>query len=222
MATAFAPAPHAEDRTVLREISWDTYVRLCDENQSRSTQMAYFEGDLEIMTVGLMHESAKGRIHSLIDAIAESLNLDFENTGQPTFRHPRKRIGFEADLSYYFSNPEYVRGKTKLDLVKDPPPDLVVEVDVSRNSERKLLMYSTLGIREVWRYEGFEIRIYRLSSREYKTAARGAVFTGVSAALLTKLLSDAGRMNRVAWLKHVRKSVSAKKPLPHQLQRKLP
>jgi len=210
MATAFVSTPHAEYRSVLREISWETYVRLCDENQSRATQMAYFEGHLEIMTVGLLHETSKERIHLMIAAVAESLEIDFEDTGQHTYQHRGKKIGFEADLSFYVTKLVEVRRKTKLDLVKDPPPDLVVEVDVSRNSERKLLMYAALGIREVFRCEGSEIQIYRLSGREYKTAVKSAILGGVKASLLTQLLADSWTMSRPKWLKHVRKSVVAK------------
>jgi Uma2 family endonuclease len=210
MATAFASTPHAEDRTVLREITWETYVRLCDENQSRATQMAYFEGELEVMTVGWPHETAKGLISSVFGIAAEVLGVDFHDSGQHTFRHNRKKIGFEADLSYYVTNLDRMRGRTSVNLDKDPPPDLVVEVDISRNSERKLLMYSALGIREVWRCEGAEVRIYRLSGGEYKTTAKSAILPGVTAQLLTKLLTDGASTNRLAWFKQVRKSVVAK------------
>ena len=208
MASAFVSVPHAEDRNVLREIAWETYVKLCDQNQSRATQMAYFEGELEIMTVGWPHETAKGRINTLFIFMAESLGVDFEDSGQHTFRHNRKRIGFEADLSYYVTNLDLIRSRTKVNLDRDPPPDLVVEIDISRNSERKLLMYAALGIREVWRCEGAAIRIYKLSGgRVYKNAAKSSILPGVTARRLTDLLVDADKMNRLAWFAHVRNSV---------------
>ncbi len=209
MATAFASIPHAEDRNVLREITWETYVKLCDENQSCATQLAYFEGKREIMAGGWSHESARGLINSLFELVAESLEIDFLGSGQHTFRHQRKRIGFEADLSYYVTNVERLRGRTKVKLDKDPPPDLVVEVDISRNSQRKLLMYAALGIREVWRCEGATIRMYRLSGGEYKSAAKSSILRGMSAKLLTKLLSEGEHMNRLAWFRHVRQAVAA-------------
>ena len=208
MATAFATFPHAEDRNVLREISWDIYVQLCDQNQSKATRMAYFEGELEIMTVGCLHESAKDLIHYMFGIIAESLGVDFLGRGHHTFKHAKKRIGFEADLSYYVSNLDRVRRLPKIDLECDPPPDLVVEVDISRNSERKLLMYAALGIPEVWRCEGGTIRIYRLAGREYKSVAKSSILRGVTAAQLTKLLAEGERMNRLAWFGLVRKSVA--------------
>ena len=210
MATALAPIPHAEDRTVLREITWETYVRLCDENQSRATQMAYFEGELEIMTVGWSHETAKELIGCLVTIMGESLGVDVCASGNHTFRHERKKIGFEADLSYYVTNLDRVRGRGKVTLDAGPPPDLVVEVDISRNSERKLLMYAALGIREVWRCEGAAIRIYRLSGREYKPAAKSSILTGVSAQILTKLLSEGMRTNRNTWFKQIRKAVPSR------------
>jgi Uma2 family endonuclease len=82
MATAFASVPHAEDPSLLREITWETYVTLCDENQSHATQMAYFEGELEIMTVGWLHESAKELVNQIFGVMADCLGIDFRGSGQ--------------------------------------------------------------------------------------------------------------------------------------------
>jgi Uma2 family endonuclease len=209
MATAPVATPHAEDRSVLREITWDTYVQLCDENQSHATQMAYFEGILEIMTVGLLHESAGELLRLMFYAMAESLRVRFRGTGQTTFRHATKGIGFEADLSYYVSNLSHVRARSNLDLIKDPPPDLVIEIDISRNSQRKLLMYGALGIREVWRYEGAELCVYSFNGHEYDRAATSSVLPGVQVVLMNKLLADAESMDELDWIAHVRQSVAA-------------
>lgn len=139
--------------------------------------------------------------------IAESLGVDFLGRGHHPFNHAEKRIRFEADLSYYVSNLDRVRLLPKIELECDPPPDLVVEVDISRNSERKLLMYAALGIPEVWRCEGGKIGIYRLAGREYKSVAKSSILPAVTAAQLTKLLAEGERMNRLAWFGLVRKSV---------------
>jgi Uma2 family endonuclease len=208
MATALVTIPHAEDRSVLREISWETYVRLCDENQSRATQMAYFEGDLEIMTVGLLHESAGERIRIMFHEIADALEVEFFGTGHTTFKHPAKRIGFEADLSFYVTHLDEVCKQTGLELGKDPPPDLVVEVDVSRNSQRKLLMYGALGIPEVWRYVAGELIVYRLTGHQYEQVATSTILPDVPTAFLNRLLSESVGMKGRQWLNHVRKIAS--------------
>ena len=72
-------------------------------------------------------------------------------------------------------------------------------------------MYAALGIPEVWRCEGMEIRMYRLSGREYKTASKSSILGGIGARLLTQLLADRDRMTLPKWLKHVRESAAAKK-----------
>jgi Uma2 family endonuclease len=46
-----------------------------------------------------------------------------------------------------------MRGKTELDLRTDPPPDLVLEVDVSRSSLNRLGIYAALKVAEVWMLE---------------------------------------------------------------------
>lgn len=46
-----------------------------------------------------------------------------------------------------------VRGKAKLDLTIDPPPDLVVEIDITASSLDKPSIFARFGIHEVWRYD---------------------------------------------------------------------
>jgi len=50
-ATATVTAAAAEDVNVLRDIVWETYCQLNDENGSPAVRMAFFQGELEIMTV---------------------------------------------------------------------------------------------------------------------------------------------------------------------------
>jgi len=74
--------------------------------------------------------------------------------GSTTFGREDVSGGFEPDQSFYFSeNAGRVRGKKRIDLnADDPPPDVVVEVDVTSPSLDKLPVYARLGVREVWRY----------------------------------------------------------------------
>ena len=38
--------------------------------------------------------------------------------------------------------------------MSDPPPDLVVEVEMTRSAIDKLRLFASMGIPEVWRYDG--------------------------------------------------------------------
>ena len=68
----------------------------------------------------------------------------------------------QASYPYYVANEPRMRGRTALDLAVDPPPDLVVEVDVTRSSIDRLSLYATLGAPEVWRYDKNGLHVMQL------------------------------------------------------------
>ncbi len=59
------------------------------------------------------------------------------------------------------TNQAKVLGK-RINLTEDPPPDLVVEVDITHTDINKLALYARLGVPELWRFNGQIWRIYRL------------------------------------------------------------
>ncbi len=56
-------------------------------------------------------------------------------------------------------------GKERIDLRVDPPPDLVIEVDVT--SKTQLEAYEALGVPELWRYEKDKLQINILRDGKY-------------------------------------------------------
>lgn len=59
--------------------------------------------------------------------------------------------GIEPDDCFYIKNEALIRGKDKLDLAVDPPPDLALEINVT--SPTHLNDYEALGVTELWRFE---------------------------------------------------------------------
>ena len=55
----------------------------------------------------------------------------------------------------------------RLILVKNPPPGLVVEVDITQTDIAKNQFYSNIGISEFWRFNGKVWRIYQLQEGVY-------------------------------------------------------
>ncbi len=68
-------------------------------------------------------------------------------------------MGKEADACFYLANEHRVRGKRKIDLAIDPPPDLAIEVEVSPPASDIESVYAALGVPEIWRYKGQSLRI---------------------------------------------------------------
>ncbi|MGH9719647.1 MAG: Uma2 family endonuclease [Bryobacteraceae bacterium] len=199
-----AVASPAEQRMILRDISWETYIRLCDENQSPATRMFYDEGILEIVTVSSEHERFKWALEHVFEALAEGFDIDFENLGHTTFRRRDLQKAFEPDTCFYVKRISAVRGKSEIVLPSDPAPELVVEVDISRSSLQKLPLFAAMGVGEVWRYEGSQIMIFRLSSGEYAEVEESTMLPGVTSAVLTRLIDESLTMTRTGWLRHVR------------------
>ena len=65
---------------------------------------------------------------------------------------------------------EALGNRIDLDFEKDPPPDVAVEVDVTRHSISKFGIYAGLGVPEVWIYDGKELKIHLLEQDEYLPA----------------------------------------------------
>ena len=59
-----------------------------------------------------------------------------------------------------------MRGRKDFDIESDPPPDLAVEVDITSSSLNRMGIYASLGVPEVWRYDGETLTIYQLQLDE--------------------------------------------------------
>ncbi len=71
----------------------------------------------------------------------------------------------EPDNCYYIENEAVVRDRDEADLAIDPPPDLVVEVDVTSKSIARLPIYAALAVPEVWQWRNENLHILRLKSK---------------------------------------------------------
>jgi Uma2 family endonuclease len=147
-------APTTERRVVLEGVSWGLYDALLREVGKRRVRLTYDEGRLEIMTLSPPHERAKIVLGRLVEAIAEELGVEAEGLGSWTLRRQDLLKGLEPDECYYVTSAESVIGKDDLDLRRDPPPDLAIEVDISRPDIAREPIYAALGVPELWTWDG--------------------------------------------------------------------
>ena len=75
--------------------------------------------------------------------------------------------GAEPDGSFYVQNADAIIGKRRIDLSVDPPPDVVVEIDITSESLSKFPIYAAFGVPEIWRYDGRAAQIYHLVNQSY-------------------------------------------------------
>jgi len=190
---------------ILHGISWETYERLlADFQDSHAAQFAYDQGVLEIMAPSFEHETLKHLIATLVELLAVEMDIDTEGAGSTTFRREDLARGFEPDACFYIRQAERVRGKKQIDLSEDPPPDLVIEVDITSPSLNKLPIYAAVGVPEVWRYDRQILTIFWLEENKYREHAESTVLPGVTSVQLSRFLEESQELKRPAWVRRVR------------------
>jgi Uma2 family endonuclease len=189
----------------LRNISWELYEQiLAAHEDSSAPRFVYDRGDLEIMSPFPTHEVTNRAIARLVETVAEVLDIDYENLGSTTFKRADLDRGFEADCCFYFGYKPTIRSSEYIDLHRDPPPDLVIEIDVSRSSVNKLGLYAAFGVPEVWRHKGDLLEIHVLAGDSYVERDTSVVLPGVRADEVFSLVANSRNERRRAWLEKVR------------------
>jgi Uma2 family endonuclease len=160
----------------------------------RATRLAYYHRVLEIkMPLGL-HEIINHILERMIIALTEELDLGIRGFGSTTLNREDLAAGVEPDCCFYIQNCDRISG-SELNLVSDPPPDLVVEVDITSPSSRKFSIYRDLGIPEIWQYNASGIRIYKLQANEYMESDFSPTFSIISRDILNQFLEKSVSTN---------------------------
>jgi len=166
--------------------------------------MAYDRGTLELMAPSFNHEHLADLLADIVKTVAEAQALDFVPAGSTTFKRGDVARGFEPDASFYLQHAAAVRGQTAIDLDVDPPPDIIIEIDLSHPSLDKFPIYAALGVPEVWRYDGQQVYIHHLAEASYTEVPASAVLPGVTCTDLTQWVQTGLELPRLTWIRRVR------------------
>ncbi len=192
-------------RLILQGISWEFYEQLLDEFKgSNALHFAYDNGILEVEVPLFKHERPTEILRDLITNICIEKEIDLLNAGKTTFRQRVKTKGVEPDSCFYIQHESKVRGLLDLDLSKNPPPDLVIEVDVTSPSLDKLPIYAALGVPEVWLYKSEKIEFLKLVGGKYQKVRNSVALAMLSNDKATEFLQKGLRDNFLKWIKEVR------------------
>jgi Uma2 family endonuclease len=187
-------------------VTYDSYIRMRDDQRNHRLRMAYHDGVLELMSPEYRHDRHSRRIYEVIYAYCRAFKVPCEAAGSTTFRKGEpgqlKGKGREADESFHIGDVvRQVLGKDSLDLSVDPPPSLWVEVDNWGSSASKLPLYAGLGVPEVWRYRARRHKLWfgRLVGTDYQRIAESRVLPGLTPGLVLQLLVDGAMTPGAEW-----------------------
>jgi Uma2 family endonuclease len=138
--------------------------------------------------------------------VAEEWGINVRNLGSTTFKRADLAQGFEPDSCFYIQSAGRIRGRRRVDLAADPPPDLVIEVDISSPSLDKLPIYAQVGVPEVWRTVEDSTAILRLRDDgvDYAEVDRSEVLPLITKQVLVRFLKDGRMLKRLDWTRRVR------------------
>ena len=104
----------------------------------------------------------------------------------------------------YIQTEPTVRGRQELDLETDPPPDLAIEIDITSSSVNKFGIYLALGVRELWRYNGRDLKFYQRSEDQYVECDFSTAFSLVSVTEMSRFIEQSKTIGEIALLKSFR------------------
>lgn len=160
------------------DISWEQYEQLLTSTgDTRSYRLTYDHGNLEIAMPSLAHEILIRLMDWIISTLCEELELNLKTIGSTTLKAQPLETSPEPDNGYYIQNEPHVRDRA-VDLSQDPPPDLVVEINIANTDSNKKVIYQTLKVPEFWIYSGKTQRLsfYILQNNQYQPAFTSPTF----------------------------------------------
>lgn len=198
MSTSVAPAPQQSrpfgDGILLRPVSWDYYERTIDELDGSRIRVNYHRGVMEMMNVSNEHEAVKHTIARLIDLYGLESNIPVTGLGSVTCRREDVEAGVEPDECYYVQTNPPPPDPHPLDLAVHAPPDLAIEVEITRSALPRVPIFGSLGVPEVWRFDGQGVRVLRRQpDATYQPAESSLVFPDLPIDVFNQFLMQALR-----------------------------
>jgi Uma2 family endonuclease len=170
----------------LKEVTWAELEGILEELGDRGNpRLSYSHGTLELMSPSPEHEDNKDILSHLVEILLEELDIEFRNLGSTTFKNEQMDQAVEPDTCFYIEHEAEIRGKRRIDLRVDPPPDLAIEIDITART--RFNHCEALGIPERWRYNGTTLEINVLREGRYERSEQSPHFPDLP---LTEVVPD--------------------------------
>jgi Uma2 family endonuclease len=202
MSVAISPENHS---VLLENISWSTFEALLADLGEHRGRLAYSEGALEIVSPSEDHQHVGRLLGRLIETLTEELEIEIKSVKSATLKRADLEKAVEADESYYIGSESVRRKGRHMDLPREAPPDLAIEVDVTQKSLPRLPIHGAIGVPEVWTWEKGKVTFRTLSaSGGYEEAERSKVLPVLAPGDINRWLARAQELGETALIREFR------------------
>jgi Uma2 family endonuclease len=193
-------------------VRWEDYDQLLAElGDDYHVRVSYDCGCLEVMSPLPEHEEFADVILSIAREITRELGVKLETRGSMTLRSAWQSKGAEPDTCFYVQNAARIIGKRSLDFNTDPPPDIVVEIDLTNASQSKFPIYAALRVPEIWCYDGSQAYFSHLAGEQYVATSHSQAFPLLTSTALAQFIEQSKTEGQDAALDAAREWVRVNK-----------
>lgn len=193
--------------TVVRSpATWQDYQTLCQQRGDGSIpRLKYRPGEILLMSPLPRHGRDVSLIADIIKALLDSLEQEYDAFTPVTLQRPEES-GIEPDYCFYIDHWQAISGKERIDWANDPPPDLVLEIDITSYSD--IQDYLPYQVPEVWLVQNQQLCIYQLQDNQYKITAQSRYFPAINVIdLVAQCLTMAYQRNTSAAIRHLKEQL---------------
>lgn len=158
--------------------TWQDYQMLCQQRGDRSIpRIKYRIGEVLLMSPLAKHGRDASLIADIIKVLLDRAGREYDAFTPVTMELPDES-GIEPDYCFYIDHWQAVSGKERIDWKTDPPPDLVLEIDVTSYSD--VNDYLPYRVPEVWLFRKNQLLVYQLQGTEYLLRTQSQYFPDIN------------------------------------------
>ncbi len=178
-----------DEQRVVLNVDWDGYLKIAEAvGEAPGVRMTYDRGRLEIMNTSGEHERKKTELACLLECLMLERNVDFIGGGNQTFKNKAIDKAFEPDECYWVENWPAVKRMGQWWDPSYPPPDLAIEVEVSRSVIPRIGIYRAMKVPEIWRWTmEEELNVLVLGPDGYVSQERSPTFGDFDPQVLARI-----------------------------------
>ena len=158
--------------------TWEDYQVLIEQRGDKANpRIKYRVGEILLMSPLPKHGREAHSIANMISILLDHLGQKYE-AFTPITMDLQEVSGIEPDYSFYLDNWEVAVGKDRIDWSTEPPPDLVLEIDVTSYTD--VNDYLPYKVPEVWIYKKNQLMIYALETDSYTLVSTSRYFPNLN------------------------------------------
>ncbi|MBF1999295.1 MAG: Uma2 family endonuclease [Synechococcales cyanobacterium C42_A2020_086] len=186
--------------------TWQDYCALRDSRGDGSIPRIKFRnGEILLMSPLPRYGREANILADIVKALLDSETRNYEAFTPITMDIPESG-GIEPDYCFYIDNWQAAVGKDRIDWQADPPPDLVIEIDVTTYTAAE--DYAPYGVSEVWLFKRSGLKMYHLQGEGYQLQSMSRYFPNVDLpALIAQVLQVAAERGTGVALRELRQQL---------------